>query len=100
MNTASYYAFSLPDSLLDTLIPRNVSALDKAEDLSSKAESHLPTTSGWSRKCNICPDAVFSGAEEQRSHFRSDWHRYNTKTRLNGGHPVTEAAFVSLVDGE
>jgi len=37
--------------------------------------------------------------DEQRNHYRSDWHRYNVKVRLNGGNVVTEPDFVHLVDG-
>jgi hypothetical protein len=37
--------------------------------------------------------------DEQRNHYRSDWHRYNVKVRLNGGNAVTETDFARLVDG-
>lgn len=35
---------------------------------------------------------------EQRSHFRSDWHRYNLKRKLDGHPPLDEAAFEELLN--
>lgn len=34
---------------------------------------------------------------EQRTHFRSDWHRFNMKRKLNGSPPLEEGAFETLV---
>lgn len=42
----------------------------------------------------------FSSVEEQRAHFRTDWHRYNVKRRVAGLAPVSEEAFTALVDRE
>ncbi|KAH8116385.1 hypothetical protein DFH11DRAFT_1207251 [Phellopilus nigrolimitatus] len=102
-NTTSLHLFSLPPELLDTLTPRNLLSQDRAlspEPRSGKplaAEAAQSTTGA--RSCNICLGAVFTDVDEQRSHFRSDWHRYNVKARLGNGKVVSEAEFAILVEG-
>ncbi|EIW79206.1 hypothetical protein CONPUDRAFT_74690 [Coniophora puteana RWD-64-598 SS2] len=92
-----YHLFSLPDSLLEALTPRNL--ISQTPPPAPSPEPVLPSSTGNARACNICLSAAFEDVNAQRSHFRSDWHRYNVKIRLNGGNPVTEAAFDELVDG-
>ncbi|KAJ3193703.1 hypothetical protein HK101_004332 [Irineochytrium annulatum] len=46
--------------------------------------------------CAACGHLTFATTDDQRSHFRSDWHRYNIKRQVKGGLPVTEAAFEEL----
>jgi len=71
------------------------------EPPSHRAESPAPAPSSGanSRACNVCIGATFIDVDEQRAHYRSDWHRYNVKTRLNGGKAVSENQFAQLVDG-
>lgn len=57
------------------------------------------TSKAGPRACAICQGKIFLDVEEQRAHFRSDWHRYNVKTRLTGGQPVSETAFSQLLEG-
>jgi len=102
MSRQSYYhVFSLPQELLDNLILRE-NAHHPSTESAQRSETPLPPSerpATNSRSCNICLAATFSDVDEQRSHFRSDWHRYNVKIRLNGGNPVGEAQFAQLVDG-
>lgn len=42
--------------------------------------------------CISCRVA-FESADEQRSHFSSDWHRYNMKRRVANLPPVAASAF-------
>uniref|UniRef100_A0A453SRS8 C2H2-type domain-containing protein n=1 Tax=Aegilops tauschii subsp. strangulata TaxID=200361 RepID=A0A453SRS8_AEGTS len=45
--------------------------------------------------CNAC-NAAFEEEEEQRLHYRSEWHRYNLKRKVVAGVPgVTEALFIA-----
>lgn len=44
------------------------------------------------KSCNTCGGS-FTPAE-YRSHFRSDWHRYNQKLKLKGLNPVDEQEFL------
>ncbi|PSR90572.1 hypothetical protein PHLCEN_2v4865 [Hermanssonia centrifuga] len=92
-----YHAFSLPSQLLRTLIPRT--ALNQPAPPSRSPSPAPAAATNSARACNICLAAVFADVNEQRTHYRSDWHRYNVKIRLNGGSPVGEAQFAQLVDG-
>ncbi|CDO75822.1 hypothetical protein BN946_scf184951.g20 [Trametes cinnabarina] len=103
MSQYQYHVFSLPKELLDTLVPRNVLNQPTAPTPSAPSRPVSPTPTAQpavgSRACNVCLGATFIDVEDQRAHFRSDWHRYNVKVRLNGGEPVSEAHFAQLVDG-
>lgn len=100
MAQSQYHLFSLPQEILDTLVPRNIANQTTAPPpprTDSAAPAPQPTAG--SRACNICLGATFVDVDDQRAHFRSDWHRYNVKIRLGGGEPVSEARFAQLVDG-
>ncbi|KAJ7224461.1 hypothetical protein GGX14DRAFT_425746 [Mycena pura] len=94
---AHFHVYALPGELVDTLAPRNLSSAARLRTPSPPPIASAPTTG--SRACNVCNGATFTDVEEQRLHFRSDWHRYNVKTRLNGGPPVSELEFSKLIDG-
>lgn len=102
MSSSQYHVFSLPKELLDTLIPRNDFDQAQASPPEARSESPVPAAASGasSRACNVCLGAMFADVDEQRAHYRSDWHRYNVKVRLNGGAPVSESQFAQLVDGE
>ena len=98
-----YHIFSLPSELFDGLTPRNTisTALQPPAELSQPESSEpIPEqTAAGARACNVCLGTSFKDVEEQRSHFRSDWHRYNVKVRLNGGKPVSASEFARLIEG-
>ncbi|KAF9245288.1 hypothetical protein BU15DRAFT_85621 [Melanogaster broomeanus] len=94
----TYHVFSLPPDLVETLTPRNLIGQTSTRQPSPSPAPQIAQT-GSARGCNICLAAAFFDVDEQRLHFRSDWHRYNVKIRLSGGNPVTESAFAQLVDG-
>ncbi|KAJ7623475.1 hypothetical protein FB45DRAFT_991897 [Roridomyces roridus] len=83
------HVYSIPVELLATLTPRNLVGEQPRPRSPSPVQQQLPSTSG-ARACNICNGASFADVEEQRAHYRSDWHRYNVKTKLNGGQPSLE----------
>ncbi|EGN96562.1 hypothetical protein SERLA73DRAFT_184638 [Serpula lacrymans var. lacrymans S7.3] len=93
-----FHVFSLPPALLQTLTPRNLISQTPPRS-ESPVRPSAPQATSNSRACNICTGAAFVDVNEQRSHFRSDWHRYNVKIRLSGGSPVSESEFTQLVDG-
>ncbi|KAL0580606.1 hypothetical protein V5O48_001431 [Marasmius crinis-equi] len=94
-----YHVYSLPPQLLENLTPRNLISLPKAPEQDSKElPSVITTTSTGPRTCNVCLGISFTDVHQQRAHFRSDWHRYNVKARLNGGQPVAEQDFTQLLD--
>lgn len=92
-----YNVFSLPSQLVDTLTPRTLIAQPSPREPSPPPPKVAPTSNV--KGCNICFGAAFPDVEEQRAHFRTDWHHYNVKIRLTGGNSVTEAAFAELVGG-
>lgn len=49
--------------------------------------------------CQTCPGASFETPEEQRAHFKSDWHRYNIKAKLKG-QVVTAEQWEQMIEGE
>ncbi|KAK7031385.1 bVLRF1 domain-containing protein [Favolaschia claudopus] len=92
-----FHIYSLPIELLNTLTPRNLVSEPRQRTPSPPPLASTSTTTG-SRACNVCNGVAFTDVEEQRAHFRSDWHRYNVKTRINGGQSVSELEFSKLVD--
>ena len=96
MQTSNYYIFSLPLELLDTLTSRNL--VNRIPSRSNTPELPITFNTG-PRACNVCQGVTFLDVDQQRAHFRTDWHRYNIKARLNGSKPVSEPAFAQLVDG-
>ncbi|KAF4610969.1 hypothetical protein D9613_006734 [Agrocybe pediades] len=98
MQTSQYNIFSLPPELLESLTPRNLLNTKVAVD-PRPPTPELPASKTGPRACAICNGIVFLDVDEQRAHFRSDWHRYNVKTRMAGGKTVSEAAFAQLVEG-
>ncbi|KAJ7035654.1 hypothetical protein C8F04DRAFT_1000779, partial [Mycena alexandri] len=91
------HIYSLPVELLDTLTPRNL--VNEPRPRSPSPAPLASTSTTGSRACTVCNGTTFIDVEEQRTHFRSDWHRYNVKTRMNGGQAVSELEFSKLVDG-
>ena len=100
-----YHVFSIPQHLLDTLVPRNIgtlpSAVPEAPVLPSRPASPFPAPAApaGARACNICLGVTFADVDEQRTHFRSDMHRYNVKMRMSGANAVSEVQFAQLADG-
>jgi len=98
MQTSQFYLFSLPSELLDSLRPRNLFDSEEPVQASEASDPAVPASTAASRACNVCQGVTFADVKDQRTHFRSDWHRYNVKTRLNGGKSASETDFAVLVD--
>ncbi|KAG7918770.1 hypothetical protein KL905_003781 [Ogataea polymorpha] len=49
-------------------------------------------SSGLQYTCNSC-SLAFSRPEDQRSHMKTDWHRYNLKRRVSQLPPISEELF-------
>ncbi|KAJ3821918.1 hypothetical protein EV361DRAFT_844420 [Lentinula raphanica] len=95
----AYHVFALPPDFLHSLIPRNFLAADNQQAIEpSSSDTVPPPSTSATLACNICLGISFSAINEQRMHFRSDWHRYNVKNRINGGQPVSESDFNQLID--
>jgi hypothetical protein len=102
------YVYTLPQELLNILSVRSVQAVvsepesKDAEKTTTKATfSTLDVSQPGSLSCQTCLNIAFPTLDEQRAHFRSDWHRYNAKLVLLGkGGMVTEEEFEEINDGE
>jgi hypothetical protein len=97
------YLYSIPQDVLSTLQPRASTltpySVAAEQPLSDTLEQPALESKGIA--CNLCLGASFTDVHEQRAHFRSDWHRYNVKMRLNdaASQPVTEPEFNNLIEG-
>lgn len=107
MARPNLHLFSLPLELLDSLTPRNLRSTIKEPPrrTSIKTDGDEPNEvqqldPSASRSCNVCPGVVFANTdiEGHRSHFRTDWHRYNVKSKLSNGRLVNERDFALLVE--
>ncbi|WWC96949.1 hypothetical protein V866_003825 [Kwoniella sp. B9012] len=96
--------YSIPPELLANLSVRSIQAQPPAEAEEIKPKStapktvlaNLPGAAGLS--CQTCPNANFDTVEEQRAHFKSDWHRYNAKAKLTG-RTVSAEEWEGMVEG-
>jgi hypothetical protein len=97
--------YSIPPELLDLLTVRSVTntgALqvissaegqdhadvdanlgDRTQKLENDGEEDAVIETGSSLTCQTCLSATFPTLEEQRAHFKSDWHRYNVRVSIN-----------------
>ena len=95
------HIFSIPQNIIKTLSTRIGPQRSHPEpaDVTPQPEVSDPSSS---LSCALCLGAVFTSLSEQRNHFRSDWHRYNVKTRLQDANskPVSESEFAELLEGE
>eukprot|EP00250_Pteridium_aquilinum_P014954 c22301_g1_i1 orf=90-2060(+) len=70
---------------------------------SSEVSSHQDTVPQGSLNrwaCSTCSSLEFASLDEQRSHFKSDFHRLNVKRKLAGKEPVSEEEFEVLAQGQ
>lgn len=101
-----FSVYSVPPQLLETLAVRSIQAQN-----SDQQQSALPTSAstlaaaatppaGTGISCQTCPQAEFGTIEEQRAHFKSDWHRYNVKVKLNAsGKAISLEEWDNMVEG-
>lgn len=106
--------YTLPQELLSNLSVRTIAELDDPQSQSeagpstsgSKSISKLLASGSISQapvgslSCQSCPNTLFESVEEQRAHFKSDWHRYNSKARMEGKPIVDAEQWENMVEGE
>jgi hypothetical protein len=97
--------YTLPPQLLDTLSVRSIQdtipQAEEAEPISgiTKQPQRTADDSTGTIRCQTCPGASFETVEEQREHFKADWHRYNAKAKLQG-RAVTSEQWEGMVEGK
>ncbi|CAI7603188.1 unnamed protein product [Penicillium glandicola] len=94
------YVYDLPPELLASLKPKTttqpVAEQDpepSATELELAAQDSAIATSNL---CSLCK-VSYSSVQEQRSHVRSDHHRYNVKAQLRGNAPLEEIEFAKAI---
>ena len=72
-------------------------SLEAAEQLDAEQEAQPAGAT-----CIACGVGApgFRSAEEQRAHFKTDWHRYNVKRRLEGQPHVSRDQFEGMADDD
>lgn len=99
--------YSIPPPLLDALTVRSIQAQTLSQQTHNDAQQIEPvpeqeptTTASTGLGCQTCPGASFDTPEDQRAHFKSDWHRYNAKAKVGGQKIVTADEWENMVEGE
>ncbi len=92
-------------ALLCPLCGRRASSLERLRTTEQQQQQQQQQSGeGAGSTCLACGIGVgtpgFSVAEEQRQHFKTDWHRYNVKRRLAKQPPVSEEQFEGMLDGQ
>ncbi|KAJ5518323.1 hypothetical protein N7453_000745 [Penicillium expansum] len=94
------YVYDLPPELLASLTAKTTSqpvAEQEPEpspiDLELAAQDSAIATSNL---CSLCK-VSYNSVQEQRSHVRSDHHRYNIKAQLRGNAPLEEIEFAKAI---
>lgn len=102
----SFSVYSIPPQLLQSLAVRSIQAQNNDQQQSvlptsvSTSAAAAPPPIGTGISCQTCPQAEFDTIEEQRTHFKSDWHRYNAKVKLNAsGKVVSLEEWDNMVEG-
>ncbi|XP_026380277.1 ankyrin repeat and zinc finger domain-containing protein 1-like [Papaver somniferum] len=91
LSSSASYSHSIP-SEISTNEEENEETLiqEKEEDKVTKKNNFIPR---WS--CNTCK-AEFESLQDQRSHFKSDHHRFNIKLSISGKDTIKEEDFDEL----
>ena len=93
------FAFALPPALLNNLSVRSIQDTPEEEANEAATSSATPAATNGTLRCQTCPGAGFETVEEQRAHFKSDWHRFNAKAKLTG-RTVAADEWEGMVEGE
>ncbi|KAL7417688.1 hypothetical protein BDY24DRAFT_375751 [Mrakia frigida] len=79
--------FTLPLDILSALsvrslqVPAAAATITEVEPEPSPSRQ-LPDSTEGGLTCGVCPGSRFEDVEEQRSHFKEDWHRYNVRVKM------------------
>ncbi|KAK3277217.1 hypothetical protein CYMTET_14762 [Cymbomonas tetramitiformis] len=109
------WIFDLPKQYLDR-VRADDSTIHEAtvDDVASFVETNATTTVPDTPVSEVTPEiseegtftchtcgTQFDGSDEQRVHFKSDWHRLNVRRKLSRRPPISESAFeASLEEGD
>ncbi|KAJ5191466.1 uncharacterized protein N7498_010451 [Penicillium cinerascens] len=94
------YVYDLPQELLATLSAKTanqpVTEQNPEDDSKDPEVAAQESAIATSTQCSLCK-VSYRNVQEQRSHVRSDHHRYNLKSQLRGTAPLDEVQFAKAV---
>src|ERR1700712_173923 len=99
------YIFDLPEEILYSLTLKSgpQPAADPTPASTERSTPEIPDSEdkqnlspAKATSCSLC-GLSFNGLQEQRSHVKSDLHKYNLKQKVKGANPVSEADFEKLI---
>ena len=95
------FVYSLPSAVLTNLSVRSIQDApdEPTSDIKGVPSASLTPIAAGTLRCQTCPGAGFETVEEQRTHFKSDWHRYNAKAKLTG-RTVSAEEWDGMVEGK
>ncbi|KAJ5865266.1 uncharacterized protein N7529_007182 [Penicillium soppii] len=94
------YIYDLPQELLASLTAKTTNQPIAEEDTGpSPLELEQAAQDSAIAKSSLCPlcKVSYNNVQDQRSHVRSDHHRYNVKSQLRGTALLEEAEFAKAV---
>lgn len=102
------YAFDIPRELVSSLVLRQSEEDVASSDTKPQPQRPTPSVKTVSSAprigapaCSMCPGCgSFDNVQQQRSHFRSLWHRYNLVVKQHHVQTPSLAASVPLVSRE
>ena len=115
MISNSIHVFSLPPEILSVITPRQ-NSIGSSTKLISNPETitKIKEIDDFTKQnendpmkltCLVCKITSFESVEQQRAHYKLDWHRFNVKRRAVGlelgksqFEPTTEKEFEELME--
>jgi hypothetical protein len=94
-----YPVYDLPPELLATLTAKTTNPVTEEEPETNPEDAELAAQDSaiaTSTLCSLCK-VSYNNVQEQRSHVRSDHHRYNIKAQLRGNAPLEEIEFAKAI---
>src|SRR4051794_15318654 len=91
--------YDLPPELLATLTAKTTNPVTEEEPETNPEDAELAAQDSaiaTSTLCSLCK-VSYNNVREQRSHVRSDHHRYNIKAQLRGNAPLEEIEFAKAI---
>jgi hypothetical protein len=91
--------YDLPPELLATLTAKATNPVTEEEPKINPEDAELAAQDSaiaTSTLCSLCK-VSYNNVQEQRSHVRSDHHRYNIKAQLRGNAPLEEIEFAKAI---
>jgi hypothetical protein len=93
--------YQLPVELLSALTVRSIqqTSEDTAQSEPTETAPASAPVNPNALSCQTCLNATFNSVEEQRAHFKSDWHKHNARAKLRG-RAVTADEWEGMMDSE